>query len=187
MNGLLSGLKLSMKPARSRIRLWRLFDRYVAAIVVAVVLALFFTGVICIDRFCGRLWFMYRQFIACFLFLFPVTLLLAGWTAFAATPYLRRRRLVSKRLLWRWLPFVAVPIVMNLWGIIFRHGRRSSYPQWQQDVLIWLLGLTVILGVICVIRSRHHLRLAVPCSLWVFIASLSSCFVASMSVTGDWL
>ncbi|TWT95095.1 hypothetical protein Pla100_36760 [Neorhodopirellula pilleata] len=159
------------------------------AISVALVptIALVAAGLVARPRFVPGLLDMLYQLFTSWLFVFPVSLPLAGWLAWLSL----RAGLGSPSFDWDRLHWLAIPAVTPFfclaWGVVFRHSRRSVYPGWQDDVILYTLLLCFASAVAAVIANRRHRWITIAAGLNCFLLCFGSAFLAGMSVSGDWL
>jgi hypothetical protein len=111
----------------------------------------------------------------------PVTVLLVFLTAFALALDLWRRRLrFGRQLVYLFLPAGGIPIVL-LSGAFFEEKPVMSF----MPVLCFLLSLG--LSVVAVVRLRPAWMTSISISLCFLWYGAWCCFIAGMSITGDWL
>lgn len=149
--------------------------------------AVVLSGVVARPRFFSGLSNMLLQLFTSWLFVFPLSLPLAGWLAWLCF----QAGVGSSTFDWDRLHWLAIPAATPLfclaWGVVFRHGRRSDYPDWQDHVILYTLLLCFVSAVAAVIANRKHRWIAIAGGLNCFLLCFGSAFLAGMSVSGDWL
>lgn len=112
---------------------------------------------------------------------FPVTLLLVSLTAFALVLDLYCKRLrPNERLCYLLLPAAGIPITL-LTGTLFEEQPLLSFL----PVVCLVLG--IVLAAVAVVGLRPAWMTSIMVSLCFLWYSYWCCFVAGMSITGDWL
>lgn len=162
--------------------------RWVAlTLALAPTVAVVASGIVARPRFVPGLTNMLFQLFTSWLFVFPVSLPLAGWLAWLCF----RAGLGSSTFDWDRLHWLAVPATTPLfclaWGAVFRHGRRSTYPGWQDDVILYTLLVCFVSAIAAAIVNRKHRWIAISGGLNCFLLCFGAAFLAGMSVSGDWL
>lgn len=106
--------------------------------------------------------------------------------AFAA--HINRPEAIKRKWRWLLLPFL-IPIVILLYGVIFRYAGPRHSPETTQRVLVLqiLLWSHVPIAFIFTIFLRQNPLVPLGLSFFQFWLSLSTAAMAGMSVTGNWL
>ena len=84
---------------------------------------------------------------------------------------------------------VALPVLILACGTLFRHppNTADAAPRWPQSLIMILFFANIPFGILLAWRKRKLVEVAAAAALLATWFCFWAAFIATMSITGDWL